>query len=63
MENMLILESREKNMEDGLLTKDGSFLVYYIYLIHWKAWIRKDKDKICKKVQLLNIVVNKVGMI
>ena len=33
---MLILENGEKIMEDGLATKDTSFLVNQLYLIHKK---------------------------
>ena len=57
------MEYGDKIMEDELSIKDSSFLVDYIYLIHRKARIKQDKDRICKKVQLLNMIVNKVGNI
>ena len=59
---MLIMESGEKIMEDELATKDSSFLVDQLYLIPRKVGIKRYKDKIYK-VQLLILVVNKVGRI
>ena len=43
------MEFGEKIMEVGLETKDNSFLVDQVYLIHLKDGIKQDKDRMCKK--------------
>ena len=60
---MLTMESLYKFMEDVLETKDSNFIVDYLYLIHSKARIKQYKDRIYRKAQLLNMEVNKVGII
>ena len=46
---MLILENGDKIMEDGLETKDNSFLVDQLYLIHRKDGLNHNKEEIVGK--------------